>query len=331
MSSMTGAAQSCLVVVGASAGGVEALFSLAASLPANFPAPVCIVQHVGANPSLLPELLRARGPNAAVHARDGMRLAPGTLFIAPPDYHLLVDGNTLSLSHGPRENHTRPAIDPLFRSAALHWGSHAVGVVLSGSMDDGTAGLAAIKECGGTAIVQDPRTALDPGMPSSALENVDVDHCVPVQEIGPLLARVVASPPPAEAPPPQALAREVAINRGEHVVENLAAIAEPSSLTCPDCGGSLWEVNDPRPLRYRCHTGHAFTAKALESAQRDTGEHALWSAARALQEREMLVLRMAAISEATGDAVQAQAGRDHAKALRERIEALVSLAESERP
>lgn len=180
-----------LVVIGASAGGVRALLEIGAALPRFFAAPVCIVQHIGGHASILPELLRHRGPNPALHAQDGQRLAPGTLYLAPPDRHLLVQGEVLRLRHGPKENHARPSIDPLFRSAALSWGPRVIGVVLTGQMDDGTAGLKAIKDCGGIAVVQDPAGAAEPAMPRSALAHVAVDHCVPLAGIAPLLLRLV--------------------------------------------------------------------------------------------------------------------------------------------
>ena len=317
-----------LVVIGASAGGVGALLELAASLPAAFSAPVCVVLHVGNNHSIMPELLANRGRLRAVHARDGDALVPGRIFIAPPDNHLLVEDGRLRLTRGPRENHTRPAVDPLFRSAALSWGARCIGVILTGYLDDGTAGLAAVKLRQGTTVVEDPATAYQPSMPRSALENVEVDFCVPVQEIGPLLARLVARPVPEDAPAPDRLVHEVEINMGSDDKDKLAAIAAPSSLTCPDCGGALWELNEQRPLRYRCHTGHAFTARTLEHAQAEAGELALRSSVRALAEREMLVRRMAHVSEATGDLPQAEAGRRHADRLRAQIDALRAFTES---
>ena len=314
-----------LVVVGASAGGISALMELAQTLPAGFPAPVCIVQHVGANPSILPELLSTRGRHPAVHARDRQLLTPGVLHVAPPDHHMLVEGRHLRLTRGPRENHTRPAIDPLFRSAALAWGPRTIGVVLTGTMDDGSAGLWAIKSRGGIAVVQDPATAAEPSMPESAIAAVDVDHTVPVEEVGPLLARLVRHAAPAETPAPEALEREVAINRGENLIGNLSALADPAGLSCPDCGGGLWQVKDSPQLRYRCHTGHAFGARTLERAQAEAGEQALRSSERALQEREMLLRRMVTLAEATGDSAQAEAARRQADQLQAQVRELGSL------
>jgi two-component system, chemotaxis family, protein-glutamate methylesterase/glutaminase len=329
---MTGMAASFdhVIVIGASAGGVHALLQISEKLAPSFPAPVCIVQHIGSNPSLLPELLRYRGANPAVHPEDGQRLAAGTLYVAPPDRHMLLDGETVRLTHGPRENHARPAIDPLFRSAALAFRARAIGVVLTGQMDDGSAGLKAIKECGGLAIVQDPATAAEPEMPNNALANVDVDHCVPLEQIGALLTRLVGQSAP-DAPPeaPQALAREVAINRGDATVEMLEGIAAPSPLTCPECGGGLWEIKQSKPLRYRCHTGHAYGAVSLARAQKESAEQSLWSTVRGLREREMLLRRMAAIAEATGDASQARAGLAQAERLREQARVLQALTEED--
>jgi two-component system chemotaxis response regulator CheB len=315
-----------IVVIGASAGGVAALLEISSQLPRFFPAPVCIVQHVGSNPSLMPELLRYRGPNHAMHVEDGQRLTSGTLFVAPPDHHLLVDGDTLRLTHGPKENHARPAIDPLFRTAALSWGPRVIGVILTGQMDDGSAGLKAVQECGGITVVQDPDTAVEPEMPRSALAAVQADYCVPLAGIVPLLQRLVGMPARREARSvPEHVIREVAINRGEATMENIAAIAAPSTLTCPDCGGSLWEMKEARPLRYRCHTGHAYSTISLARAQQDGSELALRNGVRALRERELLLRRVAAIAEATGERAQAAAGIAQADRLRAQMDSLAEM------
>jgi two-component system, chemotaxis family, protein-glutamate methylesterase/glutaminase len=326
-------ASSHLVVIGASSGGVTSLIEISQKLPRFFAAPVCIVQHVGSNPSLLPELLRFRGANHAMHVEDGQRLTTGTLHVAPPDHHLLVDGEVLRLSHGPRENHVRPAIDPLFRSAALHWGTRVIGVILTGQMDDGAAGLKAVRDCGGITIVQDPATAVEPEMPSNAIAAAKPDYCLPLADIPALLQKLVGTtPPPATAAPvPEEVRREVAINKGDISMEHLAAIATPSSLTCPDCGGSLWEMKAARPLRYRCHTGHAYTSVALRRAQQESSEHALRSSVRALRERELLLRRVAEIAKVTGDLDQANAGLAQADRLRQQILAVKAMAETMPP
>jgi two-component system, chemotaxis family, protein-glutamate methylesterase/glutaminase len=317
-----------VIVIGASTGGVAALLELASGLPPKLPAIVGVVLHVGSLPSILPQLLSARSALRAVHPQDGDPLRPGTIYVAPPDHHMLFTTDAVRLSQGPRENHARPAIDPLFRTAALHWGAGAVGVVLSGQLDDGTAGLKAIKDCGGAAIVQDPGEAIEPAMPRSALANVAVDHCVTVEAMAPLLLALVGRKKvQARASPPEGLAREHAIFERRNVMENLSALADPSALTCPDCGGGLWELKDQRPLRYRCHTGHAFTATSLEAAQAETAEHALWSSVRALQERELLLRRLATVAEATGDHPQAEAGRRAADRVREQTRQLGALTQ----
>ena len=319
-----------LVVVGASAGGVAALLRLSATLPTGFPAPVLIVLHIGANTSVLPSLLVAHGNNPAVHAEDGQRLDNGTLYVAPPDYHMLVEGETIRLSRGPKEHHTRPAIDPLFRSAALAAGPAAIGVVLTGRLDDGTAGLQAIKACGGVAIVQDPADAEFPGMPASVLQAVGVDHCVPLAELASTLVGLVKQPMAAEAPPPPARERlevEMEVFRGEgRAMERLNEIGKPSMFACPDCDGVLWEMDDSTPPRYRCHTGHAFSLRSLEETQNGKTEDALWGAIRSLEQREGLLRALARYSRSSGaeeDAKRSEAEADEAALQAGRLQKIV--------
>jgi two-component system chemotaxis response regulator CheB len=318
------------IVIGASSGGVSALLDLVGAFPRGMNAVVGMVLHVGSQYSILPELLTRKGPWPAVHAQDGQDLQPGTIYVAPPDHHMMFTATSIRLTRGPRENHARPALDPLFRSAALEWRERAIGVVLTGDLDDGTAGLAAIKACGGTAIVQDPATAFQPSMPSSALANVAVDHCLPLGEIAPALERLVGSgPPPQTGAAQQHIAREQDIFEGKQPMENLAKVAQPSTLTCPECGGGLWELNEAKPLRFRCHTGHGYSAMTLDNAQAGMAEHALWSSIRALQEREILLRRLANVAQATGDAAQAEVGRRQADRVKAQVEQLSRLVEGE--
>jgi two-component system, chemotaxis family, protein-glutamate methylesterase/glutaminase len=291
-----------LVVIGASAGGVSVLLDLAAALPADFPACVLVALHVGAHRSLLPELMGARGPLRAVHPHDGQALQRGTIFIAPPDHHMLVEDGRIRLNRGPRENHARPAIDPLFRTAALSHGQRVIGVVLSGRLDDGTAGLQAIKRCGGLAVVQDPRDAEYSDMPRSACDHVDVDICVPATRLAGCLLDCVRAPTTSNAPrAPDDIVTDQAISAGTgDPMDNLNAIGHPSRFACPECSGVLWEIDGSSPRRYRCHTGHGFTLRALAKTQDAATEDALWGAMRALQEREALLREMAKDADPAG-------------------------------
>lgn len=319
-----------VIVVGASFGGVDALSRLAAAFPPGFPAIVGMVLHVGAQPSILPELLARAGPLRAVHPADGDRLEAGTIYVAPPDYHMLFVDGQARLWRGPTENRSRPAIDPLFRSVALGWGPRAIGVVLTGHMDDGTAGLDAIKSCGGIAIVQDPADADAPSMPSSALAHVVVDHCVPMAQIGPLLVQLVGLPVVVDVvPPPPLLVREHALFTGGSNMDDLAAIADPTQLTCPDCGGTLSQVREGQPLRFRCHTGHAYSALSLRAAQVEQAAYALGASLRSLKEREALLRRLAAVAQTIGDAEQAKAGLGEAQRVHQQADDLSRIIEAE--
>lgn len=301
-----------LVLIGASAGGVTALTRLTAQLPADFAAPLLVVLHIGAHRSILPELLARRCPLDVAHGRDGEALRPGMLRVAPPDLHMTVIDGSLRLRHGPKENHARPAIDPLFRSAALQRGRDAVGVVLTGALDDGTAGLQAIKAMGGTTVVQDPADAEEPSMPASALRHAKVDHCLPLEQMPGLLAELAAAPVAAESPSAQAeaqaeLAHEQALMHGTgEPVRHLQAIGHPSMFTCPECQGGLWEVDGTSPRRYRCHTGHGFTERTLLHAMSTRSDDALWGALRALQEKEAMLAHATGQLDPGDDAGRAQ-------------------------
>ncbi len=319
-----------IVVIGASAGGVRALRVVAAALPADFAAAVCVVLHVGAFRSNLPELLEAVGPLPAAHALGGEQLRHGRILIAPPDHHLLLEADaSVQLTRGPKEHHTRPAVDPMFRSAALSLGPRVIGVLLTGGLDDGTAGLHAIKECGGLAVVQDPADAEDPGMPGAALQAVEVDHCVPLEGIAPLLAELVRQPAPAPAaePPPHLVHEHLAGLGAENAMEELEQVASPSTLVCPDCKGTLWEIRGAKPPRYRCHTGHGFSLRSLAAVQHEATENALWSAVRALQEKEVLLRKIADLDRSAGDEAHARQAETEADQLRAQADALRALVE----
>ncbi len=283
-----------VVVVGASLGGVDALQALASELPTDFPAALLVVLHIGSHRSIMPELLPRRGPLPATHAKDGEKMAAGQIYVGPPDHHLMVDSaGRLRLSRGAKEHHSRPAIDPLFRSAALAYGAGVIGVVLTGRLDDGTAGLQAIKQSGGIAVVQDPADAMEPSMPASALQYVEVDHRVPLGSMAQLLTALVRTKVVPLAPPTPlktVYAHEHALILSQREpMQHLQAIASPSPFVCPDCRGGLWEISGVQPKRYRCHTGHGYTLRTLLHAQAKATDEATWGALRALQEQELLL------------------------------------------
>lgn len=284
-----------IIVIGASAGGVEALLNMASLLSPNLAAPVVIVLHIGPHRSLLPELLNSRGPNPAVFAQTGMVPRAGMIYVAPPDQHVLVRGKELVLLRGPKEHHARPAINPLFRSAALDRGARVVGVVLTGRLDDGAAGLHAIKACGGTTIVQDPNEAVEPSMPLQAIAGTSVDHIVRLNEMTKII-NTLAQPLNAASSnkAPEWLRTEHAVTLGAGMAE-LSRIGSPSGFTCPDCGGALFEIKEGKPLRFLCHTGHAFSMLSLAALQENVAEESLWAALRALQEKEALLRRLSEV------------------------------------
>lgn len=282
-----------LIVVGASAGGLQYLQVLVRDLPADLPAAVLIVQHIGAR-SYLPEIL-GRGSRLEVEAAaSGKPVEHGRIHVAVPGMHLLVHDGHLLLRRGPRENLVRPAIDPLFRSAACSFGARVIGVVLTGLLNDGTAGLRAIKRCGGVTVVQDPTEAPFPDMPASALRHVDVDYRCPVAKMGALLARLAAEPAGETPDIPDDIKVETAIAAME-LSDMKAAdqLGRVSTFTCPECHGALWEIGDGDLIRYRCHVGHAYTSDAMLEAQSENIEDMLWDLLRSHRERAVLARRLA--------------------------------------
>lgn len=282
-----------VVVIGTSTGGLEALKAVLSGLPANFPAAVLVVMHVGAHPSALPRLLGTKCALAVRHAEHLEEIEPGSVLIAPPDRHLIVDGRQVQLSHGPKENYARPAIDPLFRSAAVSFGSMAIGVILTGNLDDGTVGLQAIEAHGGRSIVQEPQEAAAPGMPLSAIEYARVDFKLPLAEISDALVDLTQQTDQTE---PVAMLKDDADadsrpqKLGVSSIESLQARGEPSPFTCPECHGALWLIHS-HPDQYCCHTGHSYTARTMAAAQDRGIEEAIWAAVRALNEKEALLKR----------------------------------------
>ena len=259
-----------IIVIGASVGGVEGLSKLVAGLAPDLPAAVFVVLHIGNHPSVLPEILTHAGPLPAVHPSSGQRIERGKIYVAPPDHHLLIALDHVRLSHGAKENRARPAVNPLFRSAAKTYGARVTGVILTGGLDDGTAGLAEIKRHGGIAVVQDPQTAYCASMPQSALDHVDVDYVAPLSDIPAILSRLATT---------------------TRLVEERGTLMhdEPlkrtfSGITCPECRGPIWEERQDTIVEYRCRVGHAYSPLALAEEHREAMERTLWATLVALEE-----------------------------------------------
>lgn len=309
-----------IIVVGGSAGAVEGFQTLVRHLPADFQAAIFIVLHLPVDfPSMLPKILSRAGPLPAVHPLDGEPVRHGRIYVAPPDRHLTLQDGVVRVTRGPRENRHRPAIDPLFRSAARVFGQRVIGVIMSGQLDDGAAGLHAIRSRGGIAIVQDPDDAASRDMPQSALEYGNVDHVLPAAEIGPLLVELVNRCAGETMGKPKSNGdrtedRSVEQNRSASSPED--SVGTPSTFSCPECHGVLWQVKEGEVTRFRCRVGHAFTMASLGGEQDQAVENALWVAMRALDEKAALNKRLADSSSDIRMAarLREQAEDDHANA-----------------
>lgn len=287
-----------IIVIGASAGGFEALKKLVKGLPKDLAAAVFIVWHLPANAhGVLPSVLGKEGTLPAAHGVDGEEIRTGRIYVAPPDHHLLVEENRVRITKGPKENRFRPAVDTLFRSAAYAYGARVIGVVLSGALDDGTAGLWTIKQRGGAAVVQEPSDAEFSSMPESALREVEVDYAIPVSEMAALLTHLTEEK--------TLEAREISMdeNKKTEIEVRIAAeesgfevgvmsLGEVSPFTCPDCHGALIKIKDGKINRFRCHTGHAFSADTLLANITERIEDSMWSAMREMEESVMLLREM---------------------------------------
>lgn len=286
---------STLIVIGTSAGGMDALTRLVAQLPKGFPAPIFVVQHMSpdVDGATLQQALNRSGNLPCKVATDGAAFQSGTIYLAPSDHHLMVVKGKMRVTKGARENRSRPGIDPLFRSAAVAYRSKVIGVVLTGYLDDGTSGMIAIKRCGGTCVIQDPADAAHPDMPQNVLKQLEVDHVVPLAEMGALLTKLLKRPARKDKPVPEDIAIEARI--AERVLSDLRsveAVGDQVPFNCPNCGGVLWEVAKGGVLRYRCHTGHAYTSAVLLAEQNAKIEETLWIALRMFEERRNLLTTM---------------------------------------
>jgi two-component system chemotaxis response regulator CheB len=312
-----------IIVGGGSAGAVPAMLELVRSLPAELPAAILLVVHTSPkSPGVLPTLLDRAAAMPVAHALNGQRLERGRVYVAPPDHHLLVNDGTIELTRGPRENGFRPAVDPLFRTAARAAGPRVIGVILSGGLDDGTEGLIQIKRRGGIAIVQDPSEAIMSAMPTSAIQNANVDHVVKIADMPALLMRLSQQQVSEEA--------NLSVNNagegtgdvaeaGDAGLRSGAMPGTPSPFVCPECGGALWELHEGALLRYRCHVGHIYTSDSLLAEQTERVEEAMWTALRTLEEHAALHHRLASRSrnaqlEGIAQGHERQAARAEARA-----------------
>jgi two-component system, chemotaxis family, protein-glutamate methylesterase/glutaminase len=286
-----------IVVIGTSAGGLQALKNVVGQLPENFPLPILIVQHISADAagSVLLNELKKSSKLKCVRAVNGTTILPGHIYIAPSDHHLMIDsGKKILITKGAHENRSRPAIDPLFRSAAVEFGNKVIGIILTGYLDDGSAGLLAIKRCGGICIVQDPEDAQYPYMPRNALNQVKADYCIPLSEIGSVLSALSLRKLGKSKPIPKDILIEAEI--AKRVLSDLPsvnALGEQVPFNCPGCGGVLWKMKQGSQVRYRCHTGHAYTAATLEAEQLSKIEETMWTALRMFEERKNLLTTLA--------------------------------------
>lgn len=282
-----------IIVIGSSHGGTEPLVQIVRELSSDLRASVFIVRHLPTDgQNYMVDILAKATSLAVVSAGHCEEIRKSAIHIAPANHHLLIDSTQTYLSKGPRENLHRPAIDPLFRSAAATSGPRVIGIVLSGELDDGTVGLHTIKKCGGMAIVQDPATAIAPSMPESAALNVAIDHTLPPAEIGALLNELVQEAVPPGFQCPEEIRKELGylggVGKG---IDTLAGNGKLVPVGCPSCGGAVWELNGELS-RYRCHTGHAFTGQSLLQGLKDTEEQALLAALRSLEERVRMLTKL---------------------------------------
>ncbi|UFH54180.1 chemotaxis protein CheB [Spirosoma sp. KNUC1025] len=313
-----------IIVIGASAGGVFALKELVAALPADFKGCIFVVLHLSPHsPSYLPEILSMAGPLKAVHPSDGEPILPGRIYVAPPDHHLLVEYDQVIVKKGPKENRFRPSIDALFRSAAYSYGPRVVGVILTGMLDDGTSGMWSVKRLEGTCIVQQPNEALYNSMPNNVLDHVDVDYILPISEIAQLITQLstepVAGKPELTPAEEKRLETEVNIAAQDNAFDmGILDMGGLTTLTCPECNGALISIKEGKLIRYRCHTGHAYTASSLLAETTRVVEESFWKAVRSLEETVILLEHSGKHFAEGGNGEAAEQFLEKAKETRER-------------
>jgi two-component system, chemotaxis family, protein-glutamate methylesterase/glutaminase len=284
-----------IVVIGTSVGGLKALRELLPLFPRAFAASVFIVQHqLPSAKTLLHEILGRYARLPVILPENGSKFKPGVIYVARPNHHLLVQKEHIAITFGPRENRARPSISALFRSAAAYQGPRVIGVLLTGYQNDGVGGLSAIKRCGGITIVQDPTEAQVSELPQTAIQRVEVDHILPLDQIAEKIAEMVTQPAKPIFKVPGDIMEEV--RASEHVVpdlDHMQKIGDLTPYTCPECGGVLWKTKNEPLTRYVCHTGHSFSPLSFLEGQAEVIENSLWAAIRYIQERIDILLKMA--------------------------------------
>jgi len=311
-----------VIVIGASAGGVEALLKVIPQLPGDLKAVVFIVVHIPAQAqSLLAELLDTRSALHVKHAVHGEAIEYGTVFVAPPDHHMMVEHNRILLSKGPKENRVRPAIDPLFRTAVELYQRRVIAVLLTGTLDDGTAGLMAVHKFGGLRVVQDPDTAVYDQMPRNAIEKAGADVILPLDALPAFLIEAINKPiyKRGELMSDPNDTSTLIVQRDIEQQELGSRNGMTSTYSCPDCGGILWEIDEAGLIRFRCHVGHAYSADNLYYAQDEVVEGALWSAVRSLTEKGILSRQLATRMREQGNTSSADRFEEKAASVEQHI------------
>jgi two-component system chemotaxis response regulator CheB len=285
-----------VITIGASAGGLDAVRELIRQIPGSINAAIFVVLHLSkaAIPEILVDRIKKVSALPCSVALDNEDVKPGHIYIAPPDAHLMIKRDSIVIGHGPAENRFRPSIDVLFRSAAASFGQATIGIVLTGFLNDGTAGMWAIKQSGGHCLVQDPNEAEYPDMPLSVIETMEADHCVPLNAMGNILKKITEKKPVKTIEPPAIVIAESRLSeKAATNLEGVSKLGEKTVYACPDCGGGLWDLENGRVKHYRCHIGHSYSEKDLQLRQSETIEQTLWVALRMMEERKILLTKLA--------------------------------------
>ena len=320
-----------VIVIGASAGGLKAISEVVSGLPPNLPTAIFVVMQLSKSSlvNVIKNHLQKHTSYNCLIPTDGEPISAGNIYIAPPNQHLLVTPEKIRLTNGPHENRWRPSIDVLFRSAAANHNSKVIGIILTGMLDDGTSGMAAIKRSGGICIVQEPVEAAYPDMPINVINTVDVDYRVSVADMGYIIDDIFSKPPPSEVSIPEDVKLEAQITeRMVSSIDELAKLGTHSNFTCPDCGGNLWLMKNDKAPRYRCHTGHVYTEKLLLEKQAEELEESLWISIRMLEERRNLLLNLAYREKEADNQQTSSTNAERAEELSMHIERLKALLAS---